>query len=92
MSKSENRAAEIQQRIKRAMRSHRLSKGWTGKRMAEVLGVSEDSYEKYESEKPDPKTGKTRKVPTDVIVEFCDQTDTDLNWIMLGRKQLRKAV
>lgn len=91
MTKNAARAAEIQQRAKRAMRAHRLAKGWSLKRMAEVLGVSEKSYEKYETETPDVKTGKPRKVPTDVIVEFCDQSGTDLNWIFLGKKLLRHA-
>jgi hypothetical protein len=93
MGTSAKRTEGIQRRIKAAMLSHRTAKGWPAKRLAEVLGVSEDSYEKYESTTPDPKTGKVRKVPDHVIAEFCDITDTDVAWIMLGRKppQIRKT-
>lgn len=80
-----NEEAAIRHRIKVVMKAYRSSKGWSRKEMAGFLHVSEDNYESYE--------GKAdRGVPPSVIARFCKFTDTDLNWVMYGRKATRAGL
>lgn len=80
----DNEETAIRQRAKQALRAYRESRGWSMREMAVYLGVPAKSYERYESD-------ASRGVPAGVIARFCRFTDTDLNWIMLGKKQARKA-
>lgn len=79
-----NRTAGIRTRLKSAMKSFRLSKGWSQREMADFLGVTRRNYEAYEQ---NPKRG----VPDEVLAVFCEYTDTDANWILGIAKKARKT-
>lgn len=82
--RNENEEVAIFQRARASLRAFRTSKGWSQREMAKFLQVSEDNYEKYESD-------DERGVPVIVIARFCEYTDTDVNWILYGRRSAAKT-
>ena len=75
----------IARRAKEAFKAYRINRKWAMREMAEFLGITAKNYEKYEGD-------AVRGVPADVIARFCKSTDTELDWIMFGKKSLRKAM
>lgn len=74
----------IHKRVKARMKAFRLARGWNQTRMAEMLGISKENYQKYEYM---PSTGTIRKVPVVVITRFCDFLDLDVSELLYPKRR-----
>jgi transcriptional regulator with XRE-family HTH domain len=70
-------AAAIRRRIKAAMRTYREACHLTQEGMAEKLGVTKKSYQKYEGE-------DIRGIPAEVIARFSTLSGIPLDYLLLG--------
>jgi transcriptional regulator with XRE-family HTH domain len=60
----------------------RRALGHTQSKVAAEIGTSDRSYKHYEA--------GTRDLPIEMAIAFCDKFNTDLNWLILGKKSLNK--
>ena len=74
-----NEEADIQRRVKLALRAFREGRGWSQRQMADFLHLSVKNYESYEG-RPE------RKIPTGIIARFGRYADHDANWLLYGVK------
>ena len=79
--------AAIQLRFKRSMRSWRTRRGYSRKRMAEKLGVTETNYAKYESLTLEEK----RSIPTWVMLEYCELANFDFHKLARDGKEVDRS-
>lgn len=80
---SENAEFIFNQALCARVRALRDEKGWTAEQMATALGIPAERYRKYESRSP---------LPAYLMERFCLICDTDLSYLITGRKFQRHAI
>lgn len=63
------------------MREIRIDSDETQAQIAEVLGITKQQYQLYESGK--------RKIPIDLFIKFCDYYETSADYILGLKKGLK---